>query len=453
MLKAQSPSLWKDIAVVSCTTIRDTLLCLDRDNEPLRDAILWLDDRKSGKLKPLLPFLAVFLKGVGILERVEHQRQVAHCNWISVHEKEIWRRTEKLVLISAWLNYKLCGNLADSNAAVVARLPFNYRNRTWMKEDDFLHFIWETESKQFFDLVEPGTVLGMISAKASEETGIPAGLPLCASGTDKGCETLGLSCLSEDKAALSFGTTATVQLVTKKYVEPIKYMPAYPAVVPGLYNPEIEIFRGYWLLSWFKREFAAKENEEAARLGINAEQLLDERLSEIRPGCDGLILQPYFTPGVDMPFAKGSIIGFSDVHTRIHLYRAIIEGINFALMDGLRNMEKRGGIKVRSLYVAGGGAKSSTICAITASMFGLPVYRIQSYEAAGIGAATAVFKALKIFGSWEEGVQEMVHIKDEFLPDKKVHEIYEALYQRIFTRIFGKLSPLYGELRGILQKQ
>jgi sugar (pentulose or hexulose) kinase len=322
-----------------------------------------------------------------------------------------------------------------------------------MKQDDFLHFIWETADKQFFDLVEPGTMLGEISAKASEETGIPVGIPLSASGTDKGCETLGLSCLSEDKAALSFGTTATVQLVTKRYVEPIKYMPAYPSVVPGWYNPEIEIFRGYWLLSWFKREFAAKENEEAARLGINAEQLLDERLSEIRPGCDGLIFQPYFTPGVDMPFAKGSIIGFSDVHTRIHLYRAIIEGINFALMEGLRNMEKRGGIKVRSLYVAGGGARSSAVCAITASMFGLPVYRIQSYEAAGIGAAVAAFKALRIFGSWEEGVQEMVHIKDEFLPDKEVHEIYEALYERIFTRIFGKLSPLYGELRGILQKQ
>jgi sugar (pentulose or hexulose) kinase len=452
-LKMQADSFWKEIAVVSCTTIRDTLLCLDKDNNPLRDVILWLDDRKVEKLRPLPGVFPALLKGAGVLERVEHQRRVSHCNWVSVYEKEIWERTERLVFISTWLNYKLCGNLADSNASIIGHLPFDCRNRTWLKSGDFLRLIWDTGTRGFCDLAEPGTMLGTISVRAGEETGIKVGLPLAASGSDKGCETLGLSCLSEDKAALSFGTTATVQISTKKYLEPIKFMPAYPGVVPGWYNPEIEIYRGYWLLSWFKKEFAAKENEEAARLGINAEQLLDERLTEIRPGCDGLILQPYFTPGVSMPFAKGSAIGLSDVHTRIHLYRAIIEGINFALIDGLRSMEKRGKMRIRSLYVAGGGARSDAVCGITASMFGLPVYRIQTYEAAGIGSSIAAFKALDVFDSWEAGVASMVHVKDEFLPDKKANETYEALYQRIFSRIFGKLSPLYGDLRSILQKQ
>jgi sugar (pentulose or hexulose) kinase len=59
-----------------------------------------------------------------------------------------------------------------------------------------------------------------------------------------------------------------------------------------------------------------------------------------------------------MPYAKGAVIGFSDAHTRIHLYRAIIEGINFALMEGLRGMEKRGKLSVKSLFVAGGGSQS-----------------------------------------------------------------------------------------------
>ena len=66
-----------------------------------------------------------------------------------------------------------------------------------------------------------------------------------------------------------------------------------------------------------------------------AEDLLNQRLKEIPPGCQGLVFQPYFTPGVSMPNAKGSVIGFSDFHTRIHIYRAIIEGINFALMEGM----------------------------------------------------------------------------------------------------------------------
>ena len=61
-------------------------------------------------------------------------------------------------------------------------------------------------------------------------------------------------------------------------------------------------------------------------------------------------------------FAKGAAIGLSDVHTRVHLYRAIIEGINHCLYTGMRKMEKRAKLKIMSLYVAGGGAQSAEIC-------------------------------------------------------------------------------------------
>lgn len=57
--------------------------------------------------------------------------------------------------------------------------------------------------------------------------------------------------LTPDKASISFGTTATIQLAVKKYFEPQKFLPAYPAVINDMYNPEIEIYRGFWMLSWF----------------------------------------------------------------------------------------------------------------------------------------------------------------------------------------------------------
>jgi sugar (pentulose or hexulose) kinase len=449
-LKEKAGSLWKDVIAVTCSTIRDTCLCLDRDRRPLRDVILWIDDRKTENLKPLSPALGLLLKCAGMAEGVELQRRISHCNWIAANERELWDRTDKFVFISTWLNYKLCGNLADSTAGVIGHVPYDYRQRAWMKDKDIKRVIWDMEDDKCFDLVEPGTVLGTITAETAGETGLPPGLPLIATGSDKGCETLGLSCLSPDKASLSFGTTATVQLSTRHYLEPLPYMPAYPGVVPGYYNPEIEIYRGYWLLSWFKREFASKEVAEARQRGFPAERLLDQRLKEIRPGCDGLIMQPYFTPGVDMPFAKGAIIGFSDIHTRIHVYRAIIEGINFALMEGLRGMEKRGRLKVKELYAAGGGSQSDEVCRITASMFGLPVYRTQTHEATGIGSSLTAFVVKGVFSSYSEGIEAMVHIKDEFLPRREDHEIYEALYAAIFKKIFEKLSPLYQEINGIM---
>ena len=445
-LKEKSHSLWQDIIAVTCSTIRDTCICLDKDRNPLRDVILWLDDRRAENLPPLSPFTGMLFSLVGMKEGVALQRRVSHCNWIVVNEPEIWEKTDKFVFISTWLNYKFCGNLADSNASVIGHISFDFKKRTWLKAGDIRRSVWEVEDEKFFDLVEPGTILGAITAKTSEETGIAAGLPYIVSGSDKGCETLGLSCLSEDKAALSFGTTATVQLATRRYIEPQSFMPAYPAVVPGYYNPEIEIYRGYWLLSWFKQEFAAKEVIEATRQGISAENLLNERLQEVPPGCEGLVMQPYFTPGINMPFAKGSIIGFSDVHTRIHIYRAIIEGINFALMEGLRGMEKRGKIKVNRIYVAGGGSQSAEICRITASQFGLPVYRTQTHEVTGIGAAMAAFVAKGFFSSYNEGIEAMVHIKDEFLPDPEINAVYEEIYGEIFEKIFDKLSPLYAKI-------
>ncbi|MCL2879685.1 MAG: FGGY-family carbohydrate kinase, partial [Treponema sp.] len=274
-------------------------------------------------------------------------------------------------------------------------------------------------------------------------TGIPEGLPLIATGSDKGCETLGLSCSTPDKAAIGLGTTATIQFTTDKYMEPLPFIPAYPAVLRNCYNPEVQVYRGYWLISWFKNEFAAKEIEEAARKGISPEEILNSRLRDIPPGCEGLVFQPYFTPGVIMPKARGAMIGFSDVHTRAHIYRAIVEGINFALMDGLYTMERRGKLKIGKLFVAGGGSQSDEICHITASMFGLPVYRIQTYEATGLGSSIVAFAGRGVYSNAEEAIASMVRVKDEFIPDMKEHTLYKAMFDEIFSKVFGKLLPLY----------
>jgi sugar (pentulose or hexulose) kinase len=451
-LKEKAGILWNSIIAVTCTTIRDSCVCLDKNNEPLRDVIVWLDDRKAENLPALSHPMEIILKLAGIFEGVKLQRRNSVCNWLIYNEKEIWDKTNKYVFISTWLNYKLCGNLVDSTASVIGHVPFDTKTRSWMAKRDFRRIIFDVSDDKFFELANPGDVIGKITVKTADESGIPAGLPLIATGSDKGCETLGLSCLSEDSAALSFGTTATIQFSTKRYIEPVPHIPAYPSVVPGYFNPEIQIYRGYWLLSWFNREFAAKEVIQAAQMGISAEQLLDERLNDINPGCDGLIMQPYFTPGIDMPFAKGAVIGFSDVHTRIHLYRAIIEGINFSLIHGMRSIEKRGQLEVKKLFVAGGGSKSNAVCKITASMFGLPVYRIQTYEAAGIGSSIAAFVSQGIFSSWEEGIAAMSHIKDEFLPNKEHHAIYQGLYEKIFKKIFSKLAPLYQEISEIIKE-
>jgi len=434
---------WGRIAAVSITTIRDTNICLDKNGEPIRPVILWLDKREASTRKPLpFPQTAAFsVAGMG--ESAKHIRRISVCNWLMQNEPQNWEKTDKYMMLSGYMHFCLCGKMIDSAANIIGHVPFDNKKRRWMKKTDLSYCLFPIPQQKLCELCEPGTIIGGITEKASELTGIPAGTPLVATGSDKGCETIGLSCINPGQAALSFGTTATIQYTTDRYVEPQQYMPAYVAPAAGMWNPEIEIYRGYWLISWFTREFAEKEMREAAEKGIAPEELLNRRLREIPPGCQGLMMQPYFTPGVKMPRARGSVIGFSDVHTRIHIYRAIIEGINFALINGMKSIEKRIKTPTTAVYLAGGGSQSAEICQITADMFGVPAYRTQTHEAAVIGSSLLAFRALGRFSSLEEAINSMVHIRDSFQPDMEAHRQYQWLYSNVFTQTYKRLKPLY----------
>lgn len=442
-LKEKAGPDWARAIAVTLTCIRDTCVCVDIDGRPLRPAILWLDKREAHGLPRIPAAGKAAFAAIGMYESVKLQRRMSACNWIKVNQPEIWKKTHKFLMLSAYLNYRLTGHYVDSCANLIGHIPFDSKERRWMRMSDLRRCIFEVEPEKLYSVVEPGERIGFVHQWAGEQTGIPEGMELIATGSDKGCETLGLSCTGPDKAALSFGTTATVQVTTQSYMEPLPFIPAYPAVLKGAYNPEVQIYRGYWLVSWFKREFAAKEMAEARQKGVSAEQLLNRRLAEVPPGCEGLLFQPYFTPGIAMPTARGSIVGFSDRHTRIHLYRAIIEGVNYALLDGLRTLEKRGGFAVRELYAAGGGAQSDEICQITANMFGLPVHRIQTHEASGLGSSMVAFAAKGVYPDMQAAAQAMVRVKDRFEPEAAQHRLYEALYAQVFQKVFPRLLPLY----------
>ena len=452
-IKTKYPELFGKVEAVSITTIRDTVVCVGRDGRPLRPAILWLDKRKAEGNPKMSQVTRLLFKAVGMEETANVQFQKSHCNWIRQNEPEIWEKTYKYLLLSGYLIFKLTGQMVDAVASMVGHIPFDSQNRSWQKKGALTRPVFDVEEEKLCELKESGEILGTITARASEETGLPEGMKLIASGSDKACEILGMGCISLEKAAIGLGTTATITFTLDKYLEPERFLPPYDSIIQGRFTPEIEIFRGYWLISWFKKEFAEKEMKQAGELGISAEELLNRRLEEIPAGCDGLLFQPYFTPNITMPTARGAVIGFSDQHTRIHIYRAIIEGINFALMDGMKLMERRAGHKFRELYLGGGGSQSSEICQITADMFGIPTIRTQTYEVAGVGCAMAAFVGLGVFQNYEEAVESMVRKKDIFEPDMEQHKIYERLYEEVFKNIYGKLSGLYERLYDIYHKK
>ncbi|HXG28075.1 MAG TPA: FGGY-family carbohydrate kinase, partial [Nevskiales bacterium] len=238
---------------------------------------------------------------------------------------------------------------------------------------------------------------------------------------------------------------------SRKYVEVTPFIPPYPSAVPGAYNTEIQIYRGFWMVSWFKREFAHREQQLAEQKGIAPEELFDAMVNEVPPGSMGLTLQPYWSPGVREPGpeAKGAIIGFGDVHTRAHVYRAILEGLAYALRQGREQIEKRTRRPITRLVIAGGGSQSDAAMQITADIFGLPAERPHVYEASALGAAMNVAVGLGLHPDYPAAVRAMTRSGRVFRPNAETVRTYERLYRRVYTKMYGQLQPLYREIRAI----
>jgi sugar (pentulose or hexulose) kinase len=252
-------------------------------------------------------------------------------------------------------------------------------------------------------------------------------------------------------ACLSYGTTATVNTTSRRYVEVIPLIPPYPSAVPGAYNLEIQIYRGYWMVSWFRQEFGLREERLARQRGCAPEDLFDELVEAVRPGSMGLTLQPYWSPGLKSPGpeAKGAIIGFGDVHTRAHIYRAILEGLAYALREGLERTQKRLRVQTTEVRVSGGGSQSDAAMQITADVFNRPASRPHVYETSGLGAAMDAAVGLGLHPDFETAVAEMTRVSRTFLPRPEVRDVYEKLYRRVYRRMYRRLRPLYEEIRRI----
>lgn len=439
------------LAGVSLTTQRSTLINLDKNNQPLRPAIVWLDQRRTSGLKPVGGLWGLAFALSGMRETVAYLQSEAELNWIRTQQPEIWAKTHKYLFLSGYLNYRLTGEFNDSVGSQVGYIPFDYKNLSWSKKWDWKHQAVPMDMSWLPKLVPPAGKLGEITAEASAATGIPVGLPVIAAAADKACEVIGAGCLQPHIGCLSYGTTATINTTHRRYVEVIPLIPPYPSAVPGAYSLETQIYRGYWMVSWFKNEFGHHEQILADERGIMPEELFDELVNQVPPGSMGLMLQPYWAPGLKVPGpeAKGAIIGFGDVHTRAHFYRAILEGLAYDLREGKERTEKRSGIPITELRVSGGGSQSDAAMQITADIFGLSAARPHIYETSGLGAAIDAAVGLKLHPDFESAIKEMTRVSRVFNPNQRTHQLYNELYQRVYKQMYKKLQPLYEEIRHI----
>ena len=430
----EHPGIHQRIAAVAVTSQRATMVNLAEDGTPLRPAITWLDQRRARQIPRIGAKWRAAFRIAGVSDTIAYFQHEAEANWIREHEPRVWERTHKFLQLSGYLNYRLAGRFADSSGAQVAYLPFDYKRLRWASRGDWKWQAVPVERAMLPELVAPAQVLGEVTAAAAYDTGLPKGTPVIASATDKACEVLGAGCIDETTAALSYGTTATVNVCSRKYVEPVRFIPPYPAAVPHAYTIEVQIFRGYWMVRWFMEQFAISEERE-----------LDDLLASVAPGSSGLVVQPYWSPGLKNPGprAKGAMIGFGDVHGKAHIYRALLEGLAYALREGKERIERRGKFRVQTLRVSGGGSQSDCAMQLTADIFGLPAQRSHVYETSGLGAAIDAAVGVRLHDDFASAVSAMTRVVRTFEPDPATRAMYEALYEKVYRKMYARLAPLY----------
>ncbi len=228
------PDLKPRVKGMAVTTQRGSLTLVDRSGKPLRPFIIWLDQRRARRAPPIPAWWRLAFKAARVSGTVDHLVREAELNWIAEHEPEQLKRAHKALLVSGWLNYRLTGRFVDSVASQVGYLPFDFRRQAWARSWDWKWSALHARREQMPDLAPVGSILGGLTRAAAEATGLPEELPVVAAAADKACEILGAGAITPDVGALSYGTTATINVTMPRYLEfdalpsPLPRRPARP---------------------------------------------------------------------------------------------------------------------------------------------------------------------------------------------------------------------------------
>ena len=438
----------KSILAATVTTQRGTVVVVDDRGQPLHPAILWLDERQPEHLPTLPMYWQKLHQLSGHQQTIKKLRLRAQANWFQVNKPEIWAKTHKFLLLSGYLSFKLTGEYTDAVAAQVGYVPFDYKKHQWHSTWDWRWQALGLTPEKLAKVMPAGKLLGQISVEAAEHTGLPVGLPLISAGADKACEVMGAGCVSPWQGALSFGTTATYNTISHKYISLTPPMPPYPAVIPQHYCLESQIPQGFALVNYFQQQIAPNEIAAAQQDGRDWLVVLEQWLAQTPAGANGLMWQPSLsvqTAGESV--SKGSILGLNPQHTKADWYRALVEGLLFALKDGQAHVAQCTKQQITTLFAAGGGSQSDAVMQTAADIFAMPINRPHTSETSGLGAAMCAAVGMRIYPDFHSAVRAMSRVDKVFYPNVARADFYQRLYQYVYKPWTKNLAELYASER------
>lgn len=348
---------------------------------------------------------------------------------------------------TGYLSCRLTGEFKDCIGNAFGEWPVDMETWNWSEDEEVIRK-YQIPREMLFEAVGPGEILGHVTKAASEKTGLPEGLPVVSVTNDKAVEGLGAGLVNDQTAVISLGTYITLMIQGKELPKDPKALWAIISSVPGKYLYEsYGIRRGMWTVSWFRDLFGDGLMQEAAKQGLSPEELLNKKAEKVPAGLDGLMTVLDWLANPWELYKKGIMIGFGAHMDEAYMYRSILEGIAYTMKNNCDAMCEELGKPLKEIVISGGGSNSDLFMQIFADIFNVPAKRNVVNESASLGAVINTAVALGEYESYEKAVEEMVEIKDVFMPIEKNAQLYQKLNQRAYKNMAnytdGVLKEIY----------
>lgn len=409
------------ITSISFSGQMHSLVMLDKEDQVLRKAILWCDQRTTSQCKQATQKIGGEEAVIGLIANpILEGFTLGKLLWVKENEPEVFNKIKKVMMPKDYICMKLGGEYGTDYSDASGTAYFNVHDSRWSHE--ILEQI-NLDPSILPPVFESQSVRGMLRADLAQELGWHDTL-IVSGGADNAVAAYGIGISEPGDTMVSIGTSGTVLTATEKgepdFDGKIHF---FHHVLPGQKYYMGVMLSAAHSLNWFLREFDIDWSF----------QELEKKISQVQPGAGGLLFLPYLngerTPLRD-PNARGVLFGLSSKTTSEEVIRGVIEGVTFGLRDSFELIKNK--TEIKTIRAVGGGAKNKAWCSIIADNVKMPVSIPKNDEGGAYGAAMLAAKGA---GVEEQELSEWVKIKETIQPNPNHYEIYDKLYEQ-----FKKLS-------------
>lgn len=420
---------WEPDAL-ALTSQRSSVIPVDREMHPLCNAIMWQDKRVESLCREREVENEWVFRLCG--SRVNPVFSGAKMTWVRQECPEVYRKTDKFLVVADYLLYLLTGQLATDHTYGSRSLLMNLHTRQW---DENLLQLFQVEKDRLCPLVEPGSVVGRLTERTAALTGLRQGMPVITAGGDQQCGAVGQGVVKAGVLSVTAGTGGYLIAGAEEIPPNLEQnVLCNAAAIKGQYILESSVLTCCSAFDWFRREFYGPDYSLVQ---------LDEELADSPAGANGCLCLPYFqgrsTP--DWNTAATGLFQNVTLHTRRQdMLRAMLEGISVELGRGVQVMGSY--VPLGEICINGGLTNSEPFNQMQSDVYGLRVLRRGKADATARGALMTAAHTLGVYANVEEAYRKIS--RDDpvriYEPQKENVEIYRALRARS-DRLYRQMWP------------